>query len=42
MLKYRGEAEISEIVSLATATFDDLCRQHNLQISIDVDPQLLQ
>jgi primosomal protein N' (replication factor Y) (superfamily II helicase) len=42
MLKYRGEAQISEIVSIATATFDDLCRQHNLQISIDVDPQLLQ
>jgi primosomal protein N' (replication factor Y) len=41
MLKYRGEAQISEIVRKATASFDDLCRQQNLQISVDVDPQLL-
>ena len=42
MLKYRGEARISHIVKKATAFFDDLCRQQNLQISVDVDPQLLQ
>jgi primosomal protein N' (replication factor Y) len=42
MLKYRGEAHISDIVRKATASFDDLCRQQNLQISVDVDPQLLQ
>jgi primosomal protein N' (replication factor Y) len=42
MLKYRGEAQISNIVRKATAFFDDLCRQQNLQISVDVDPQLLQ
>jgi primosomal protein N' (replication factor Y) len=42
MLKYRGEAHISNIVRKATAFFDDLCRQQNLQISVDVDPQLLQ
>jgi primosomal protein N' (replication factor Y) len=42
MLKYRGEAQISNIVRKAAAFFDDLCRQQNLQISVDVDPQLLQ
>jgi primosomal protein N' (replication factor Y) len=42
MLKYRGEAQISDIVRKATSSFDDLCRQQNLQISVDVDPQLLQ
>ncbi|MDB5053753.1 MAG: primosomal protein [Bacilli bacterium] len=42
MLKYRGERQISQLVNKATASFDDLCRQQNLQISVDVDPQLLQ
>jgi len=42
MVKYRGEAQISLLVSQASATFDELCRQHNIQINVDVDPQLLQ
>lgn len=41
MVKYRGNVPVTEIVSRAADTLDDLCRQERLQISIDVDPQVL-
>jgi len=42
MVKYRGETNLSLLISKTTSSFDEICRQHNLQISVDVDPQLLQ
>ncbi|WNQ13668.1 primosomal protein N' [Paenibacillus aurantius] len=41
MVKYKGGREVSELVGKAVAAFDEMCRQEGLQISVDVDPQLL-
>jgi primosomal protein N' (replication factor Y) (superfamily II helicase) len=41
MVKYRGDAAVSAIVSKAVEAYDDLCKQHKLQIGVDVDPQVL-
>jgi hypothetical protein len=41
MIKYRGTGDISGMVAKAVSAFDDVCRQENLQISVDVDPQML-
>lgn len=41
MVKYRGDNEASELVRAAVETFDEVCRQEKLTISIDVDPQVL-
>ncbi|WP_040948590.1 primosomal protein N' [Gorillibacterium massiliense] len=41
MVKYRGNVDVSAMVAKAVAAFDDVCRQENLQISVDVDPQML-
>ena len=42
MIKYRGDAAaVIELVRQTVASFDDVVRQHKLQISVDVDPQML-
>ncbi|MEO3947537.1 primosomal protein N' [Gorillibacterium sp. CAU 1737] len=41
MIKYRGSAQASEIVGLASSAFDEECAKDQLQISIDVDPLML-
>ncbi|WP_409341075.1 primosomal protein N' [Paenibacillus sp. MBLB4367] len=41
MIKYRGDSQLPSLVAKAVEAFDDVCRQHNVQIGIDVDPQLL-
>lgn len=41
MVKYRGDDRVSSLVKEAVSTFDDLVRQEKLQISVDVDPQIL-
>lgn len=41
MVKYRGDHAVSALVGTAVETFDDLCRQEKLAISVDVDPQVL-
>lgn len=41
MIKYRGDSQLPSLIAKAAEAFDDVCRQHNVQIGIDVDPQLL-
>lgn len=41
MIKYRGNAPVSELTAKATAAFDEVCAKENLQISVDVDPLML-
>ncbi|MCL6457314.1 MAG: primosomal protein N', partial [Gorillibacterium sp.] len=41
MIKYRGNVDVSTLVTKTAAAFDELCTKENLQISIDVDPQML-
>lgn len=41
MVKYRGTVGISAVLATAVRSFDDVCRTHKLQISVDVDPQYL-
>lgn len=41
MIKYRGNVDVAALVAKTAAAFDDLCLKENLQISIDVDPQML-
>lgn len=41
MVKYRGDHAVSALVHRAVETFDELCRQEKLTISVDVDPQVL-
>ncbi|GIP36732.1 primosomal protein N' [Paenibacillus sp. J31TS4] len=41
MIKYRGDARVTDWIREAAAAYDDLVRKENMQISIDVDPQLL-
>jgi primosomal protein N' (replication factor Y) len=41
MVKYRGGAEVSRLVRQAVDTLNETVNKHKLQISVDVDPQLL-
>jgi primosomal protein N' (replication factor Y) len=41
MIKYRGDTEVSSIVQSAVSLLEDQLRKEKLQISIDVDPQVL-
>lgn len=41
MVKYRGEAPAAQLIMRAVESFDDLCRQEKLTLSVDVDPQVL-
>ncbi|WP_135557630.1 primosomal protein N' [Paenibacillus cymbidii] len=41
VVKYRGTVRMSELVREAVASLDDVCRQEGLQISVDVDPQMM-
>lgn len=41
MVKYRGDQGISALVGAAVESFEELCRQEKLTISVDVDPQVL-
>ena len=41
MIKYRGDAHVSDLIAKGVSSLDELCRKENLQISVDVDPQLL-
>lgn len=41
MVKYRGDAAVTDLIDRVVSMFDEVCRQQNLQISVDVDPQLL-
>lgn len=41
MIKYRGEQEVSALIGRVADDFEDVVRTRKLQISIDVDPQVL-
>ncbi|HEY0827395.1 MAG TPA: primosomal protein N' [Bacilli bacterium] len=41
VVKYRGDPYVIPMVKEAIAQFDDLVQQQNLQISVDVDPQMM-
>jgi primosomal protein N' (replication factor Y) (superfamily II helicase) len=41
MVKYRGERDIQALIGQAVAKFDERVRKDQLQISIDVNPQLM-
>jgi primosomal protein N' (replication factor Y) len=41
MVKYRGDMGAADLVSKAVSSMEDMMRQEKLQISVDVDPQML-
>jgi primosomal protein N' (replication factor Y) (superfamily II helicase) len=41
MVKYRGERDIQTLIGQAVAKFDEKVRKEQLQISVDVNPQLM-
>ena len=41
MIKYRGETDVPGLVGEVAASFDELARKENMQISVDVNPQML-
>ncbi len=41
MVKYRGNDSVIELVRRTISAFDDVVKQEKLQISVDIDPQVL-
>ncbi|MBU5444257.1 primosomal protein N' [Paenibacillus sp. MSJ-34] len=41
MIKYRGSMDLAGMIRRTTMEFDDAMRRHQLQIGVDVDPQML-
>lgn len=41
MVKYRGNRDLSAVVGQAVSRFDEWVRKENLQISVDVNPQIM-